>query len=396
MLKNFWYVAELSSAITYKPKKITLLDRDFVLYRNSKNQVVALSNLCPHRGSSLADGWVEGDCIRCPYHGWKYQSDGICVDIPTNPPGTNIPKHVYVDAYPVEEKYGWVWLFLGDIPTVERPPFPPFPEFGASGWRTVYGEFKWNAPYTLVMENNLDISHPAFVHADSFGRQFDPQNLNDRIDLHDWSGCVSLQIPAQPQRGIWQYVLGHKNRPNILAQICFYMPNVTRLDVDYGIFKFINFNVHVPIDKQTTVTKWIQLRNFLTHPLFDSDARRRNLRIFRQDRRIVEAQYPNLLSSPLKVRADKLPMAYRWRYQKCLEKGWGIEQDWLRSHDSSVQKVVIPSPIRQQLLEITSPSWGQKKNISQRRLSHEFCSKNTLRSNSRKDSAAFESTRNPE
>ncbi len=70
ILKNFWYVAELSSAITSKPKRITMLGQEFVLYRNTSGRVVALNNLCAHRGGALVDGRVEGDCIRCPYHGW--------------------------------------------------------------------------------------------------------------------------------------------------------------------------------------------------------------------------------------------------------------------------------------------------------------------------------------
>ena len=124
ILKNFWYVAELSSAITNKPKGITMLGQDFVLYRDTKGQVVALHDLCVHCGAALSKGWVEDDCICCPYHGWKYQSDGTCIEIPANPPDTLIPQQAHIDAYPAQEKYGWVWLFLGDLPEGERPPLP--------------------------------------------------------------------------------------------------------------------------------------------------------------------------------------------------------------------------------------------------------------------------------
>ena len=164
ILKNFWYVADLSSAITNKPKRITMLEQDFVLYRDTKGKVVALHDLCIHCGAALSKGWVEGDYICCPYHGWKYQSDGTCIEIPTNPPDTPIPQRAQINSYPTQEQYGWVWLFLGDLPEAERPPLPPLPEFGDDRWRVIYGEFPWNAPYNLVLEHGIDFSHQPFIH----------------------------------------------------------------------------------------------------------------------------------------------------------------------------------------------------------------------------------------
>ncbi|MGK7875158.1 MAG: Rieske 2Fe-2S domain-containing protein [Xenococcaceae cyanobacterium] len=359
-LKNFWYVSEHSSAITNKPKRITMLGQEFVLYRDTKGQVAALSNLCPHRGGALSDGWVEDDCICCPYHGWKYQSDGACIEIPSNQPGATIPKQARVDAYPVQEKYGWIWLFLGDLPSSERPPFPPLLEFGDSAWRAIYGEFKWNAPYTRVVENSIDISHPPFVHGNSFGSRFDPRNEIYDLHLEDWSGSASLKIKPPSQRGIWKYILRHKDRPDIQTKVTFYMPNVTRLDVDFGTFKFIIFSAHLPIDGNTTVTKWIQLRNFLTHPWFDGDARRRNLKTFLQDQRIVEALRPELLPSELPVCSDALQIAYRKLHQKCLDMGWGIDSHRIQSDSSGVQGVIIPSPVRRQVPELTK-AWERKE-----------------------------------
>lgn len=88
MLKNFWYACEFSTAVTNQPKQIRMLNQRFVLYRNSQGQVVALKDQCSHRGAALSLGWVEDGCIRCPYHGWKFQADGRCIDIPANAPET--------------------------------------------------------------------------------------------------------------------------------------------------------------------------------------------------------------------------------------------------------------------------------------------------------------------
>src|SRR5690349_14384151 len=119
MLKNFWYAVEFSDRVTSKPLKLTCLGQRFVLYRTSKGEAVCLSDLCAHRGAALSDGWVKDDCIVCPYHGWEYEQGGACTKIPANLQGRSIPKKARVDAYPVVEKYGFVWAFLGDLPEEE-------------------------------------------------------------------------------------------------------------------------------------------------------------------------------------------------------------------------------------------------------------------------------------
>lgn len=363
MLKNFWYAVELSSDITSKPKGITVLGQQFALYRNSEGRVVALSDLCVHRGGALSDGWVEGDCIRCPYHGWKYQADGACIEIPANQPGALIPKKARVDVYPVQEKYGWVWLFLGDLFAEERPPLPPLPEFGDPVWRSIYGEFKWNAHYTRVVENGIDIAHTPFVHATSFGNKDEPQIEEYKVRLSDWGGSASVNLKPPSARGLWKYIR-HKDQPAVKVAVAFYMPNVTRLDVDLGDSRLIIFAAHVPINDNTTITKWIQLRNFFTHPWADGDAQRRTLKIFKEDRRLVEAQRPELLpydlAAELHVHSDALQIAYRRLRNKCLDRGWGIDTAIIKSAYSSHQAVVIPSPARHQTPELAK-AWVRER-----------------------------------
>lgn len=340
-----------------------MLGQKFALYRDSEGRVVALSDLCVHRGGALSDGWVEGDCIRCPYHGWKYQADGACIEIPANQPGVPIPKKARVDAYPIQERYGWVWLFLGDLPPEERPPLPPLLEFGDPAWRSVYGEFKWNAHYTRVVENGMDIAHTPFVHATSFGNKDEPQIEEYKVRLSEWGGSASVNLKPPSPKGLWKYIR-RQDRPDVKATASFYMPNVTRLDVDFGDFRLIIFAAHIPIDNNTTITKWIQLRNFFTHPWADGDARRRTLKIFQEDQRLVEAQRPELLpydlAAELHVPSDALQIAYRKLRNKCLDIGWGIDTHIIKSAYSSHQAVVIPSPARRQIPELTK-AWVRKE-----------------------------------
>ena len=76
--------------------------------------------------------------------------------------------------YPTAERYGWVWVFVGDLAEEERPPLPPLPEYGDPDWRALHGEFLWNAHYTRVVENGMDFAHAPFVHARSFGNPDKP------------------------------------------------------------------------------------------------------------------------------------------------------------------------------------------------------------------------------
>ena len=136
MFMNFWYVAELRENITDTPVKVRMLGFDYVLFRDSAGQAHCLSNLCIHRGASLAHGKVKGDNIECPYHGWQFKgADGVCAKIPSLGPDAKIPARAKVDSYPVQEKYGLIFAFLGDLPEAERPPIMELPEYGKDGWR---------------------------------------------------------------------------------------------------------------------------------------------------------------------------------------------------------------------------------------------------------------------
>ncbi|MFM8531414.1 MAG: Rieske 2Fe-2S domain-containing protein [Ilumatobacteraceae bacterium] len=157
MIKNQWYAVEFGHEVGDKPKQVRLFGQDLVLYRNSKGDIVCHSDICIHRGASLAGGKVVGDCVECPYHGWQFDSDGACVRIPANRAGVPIPKKARVDNYPCVERYGFVFVFLGDLAESERPPSPELPvmenarEARAAGNRVVQGEFHWKANYERVI-----------------------------------------------------------------------------------------------------------------------------------------------------------------------------------------------------------------------------------------------------
>ncbi|HNN93202.1 MAG TPA: aromatic ring-hydroxylating dioxygenase subunit alpha [Pseudomonadota bacterium] len=363
MLKNFWYAIELSTAIGPNPSKVRVLGQDLALYRARSGRVVALSNVCIHRGGSLADGSVDTlaasgpagasddrDCLRCPYHGWAFRPDGSCAEIPASPPDLPVPKRARVDSYPTVERYGFVWVFLGDLPENERPPIPALPEFDDSSFRPLWGEFMWNAHYSRVVENGLDISHTPFVHQASFGNREQPQIPEYEVQHGDWSAAGSVVLTAPRPRGLWG-LIQKKRRNEVRASVAVYMPHITRLDLQLGNgWRTIVYDANVPVDDGTTRTLWLQLRNFFRAGWADGDATRRMLQIFEEDAPIVEAQQPPRLpyelGAELHVKSDALAVAYRKLRKRAFDAGWGIDTDTIARECSGRREVVIPSPSR--------------------------------------------------
>jgi phenylpropionate dioxygenase-like ring-hydroxylating dioxygenase large terminal subunit len=352
MLKNFWYAVEESAAITGAPKKITVLGQDLVLFRRSSDKkLVALSNLCVHRMGSLAGGTVDGDCVRCPYHGWTFGHDGACTAIPANPKDAPIPKKARVDSYPVEERYGWVWVFLGDLPESERPPIPPFPEFGQPGWRAIYGQFLWKAHYTRVVENGVDIAHAPFVHRNSFGNRENPVVPEHEVKSDEHTISTSVVLESPPPRGLWKFI--RKGRAQVEVSVAIHMSSITRLDLRFGKngWRTIVLDSNIPIDENTTLTRYIQLRNFFTGSWADGDAHRRMMQIFLEDQPTVEGQIPRVvpyeIGAELSVKSDGMAVAHRRLRKKYIDMGWCIDQRRVReAYEQDNRAVVIPSPLR--------------------------------------------------
>ena len=137
MYINLWYVAAFSSELNSAPVKVRMLNRDFVLFRDADGKAHCLSNVCPHRGVSLAQGkCLEDGTLQCPQHGWQFAGDGLCRSIPSQDDGFEMPPGARVDSYPTEERHGLIWTFLGDSPDT-APPIPDMPEIETPGWRTL-------------------------------------------------------------------------------------------------------------------------------------------------------------------------------------------------------------------------------------------------------------------
>ncbi|HSN70507.1 MAG TPA: aromatic ring-hydroxylating dioxygenase subunit alpha, partial [Steroidobacteraceae bacterium] len=314
MLVNLWYVVQESRNVRSQPLPVRLLGQDLVLFRNASGQVVCLSAVCVHRGASLARGRTVDDTIECPFHGWRYDAAGRCVRVPAHPDAA-IPPRARVDAYPTIERYGWVWVFVGDLPEQERPPLPVLEAYGTEPWRFVHGDFLFRANWERTVENGLDASHAPFVHGTAFGDRDRPEVMDFSIERHEWgaSGEITM-FPPKPS-GLWGWRT--PDRPPVKTSPHFHMCGVLvglKLEITAKMTIWI-YTAHSPIDESTTRAWWVMGRNFLRSPLLDRNTIRRNRRIFEQDAAVIEhvrpVHVPGNAREEVTVKSDALQIEFR-------------------------------------------------------------------------------------
>jgi len=166
-LKNCWYVAAWDyELIDRKLLARTILEQPLVIYKGDSGKPVALDNRCAHRGAKLSNGRLEGDCVRCMYHGLKFDPSGKCVQIPGQ---DNIPPKLGVRSYPVVERDHLVWIWPGDPALADPAKILDFPYLRDPNWRGKPDYMHYDANYLLIVDNLSDFAHLAFVHTKTLG-----------------------------------------------------------------------------------------------------------------------------------------------------------------------------------------------------------------------------------
>jgi 5,5'-dehydrodivanillate O-demethylase len=154
---------------------LRIMSQDFTLYRGDSGAVALIDARCPHRGAQMSLGRIEGDAIRCFYHGWTFGSGGECIAQPAE--GSSFAQKVSIASYPVREYLGLIFAFLG---AGEPPEFPRYPEFERFDGFVEIDSYSRSCNYFQNLENALDMSHVAFVHADN-SASF--AGIGDGVDL---------------------------------------------------------------------------------------------------------------------------------------------------------------------------------------------------------------------
>lgn len=169
-LRNCWYVIawdhEIPAADAPQLFTRTVLGEPVLVYRTQAGALVALEDRCCHRHAPLSAGRREGDCVRCGYHGLKFDARGQCVEAP----GIEIvPAKARVRRYPVAVKNRWVFVWMGDPAGADEALLPDNFSCDSSEWRHQPGYLHYDTPYLLICDNLLDFSHLSYVHEKSLG-----------------------------------------------------------------------------------------------------------------------------------------------------------------------------------------------------------------------------------
>lgn len=318
---NNWYAATDAAALDDGPVRVRMLGLDFVLFRDARGTIACLSDVCCHRGSSLSRGTLNGDGVRCPYHGWTYDRRGRCRQIPSLKNGARIPKRARVPSYPTVEKYGLVWAFLGDLSGKERPDLPNiFPEFDEHGsWHISLVKKDWPVNWERMCENFLDTSHIFAVH--QFASFLSPDIETNVLDDGKWSGKVEhLFKSAQnsdPDNGAYvtmEYSLvgavtrNRQQMPGIGDQIIWYASTPT----DIGTTRVHAYFAH---DTSTSHEQHNSLVEQIVEQVIGEDERALNI--------LQPIVPPESNSEELLVAADSVEATFRKKSRQAARE-WGV------------------------------------------------------------------------
>ena len=169
MIRNQWYVLLESDEVKSKPVGVTRMGEKLVFWRDQAGAVHCAVDKCPHRGIQLSLGVVLGDQLQCPFHGFEYDSSGSCTLIPANGRDGIIPATLRLHSYPTYEAHDYIWVWWGENPPAGLEPPLFFDNLDAS-FCYASAQDPWDAHYSRVIENQLDVVHLPFIHRNTIGR----------------------------------------------------------------------------------------------------------------------------------------------------------------------------------------------------------------------------------
>jgi phenylpropionate dioxygenase-like ring-hydroxylating dioxygenase large terminal subunit len=327
-LRNAWYVAAWDRELSGSPLGRILLNEPVVLYRRQDGTPVALEDRCCHRQLPLSMGKVEGNDLRCGYHGLRFDASGRCVEIPGQ---ASIPPQAKVRAYPVLEKYHWVWIWMGDPARADEKLIPDW-------WWATHPDWAFTRPdrvhlkcnYQLVSDNVLDVTHLAYVHASSIGAssitEF-PASVEREERLVRLTRWIRDRPPPPLYRKAGNFE-GNVDRWQIVEHVppCFTV-NFGGVQNAQGRIDLMALSAPTPETEGTTHYFFGFVRNFgLQDPETESICAGDMVKVFNEDFPILEAQQRNTNREipRIDIAVDAAPLAARRMLQAMVKKETGL------------------------------------------------------------------------
>ena len=307
-IRNVWYVAGWGTGLAPGERVgRTYLNTPVVLWRDMEGTAHALEDRCIHRAMPLSAGVVDGNAIRCPYHGLEFAGNGHCTRIPAQ---ASIPATAKVRSYPLIEKQGILWIWMGDAERAGPALVPDYPihEDPAYAWRSAHFPVKGN--WQLLVDNLMDLSHLPYIHARTIGGNpelhFSTKTQSEKLP----NGVrVTRHMPNSEPPPTYVDAAGFKDRVDRWQEIEF-EPVLIRIhtgacDVDTGAyegkrdhgFSMRGFHGITPETETTTHYFWSMSTNILRDGIPD-EVFEQTARTFREDQDVLEMQQERMLQFP--------------------------------------------------------------------------------------------------
>ena len=196
LFRRYWQPVALSSELPEAdgaPIRVRLLGEDLIAFRDTNGDIGLVDAFCPHRRAPMFFGRNEECGLRCVYHGWKFDKDGTCVDMPSEPPDSLFKTKVTIAAYPTFEAGDVIWAYLGA--PADMPPKPDFEWMRAPATHRIVSKTYEAANYLQGLEGGLDTSHSSFAHN---------ERLGDRNWIRNRDGAPRLDV-ERTDYGIFVY-----------------------------------------------------------------------------------------------------------------------------------------------------------------------------------------------
>lgn len=241
VFRRFWYPVIPLAHLADGPKRIELLGQALALFLDGEGRPAALEDRCSHRSARLSLGKVCNGVLACPYHGWQYDRSGDCVCVPQLPDAELVSDEMRaVRSFRCERRYGYAWVAL------EEPLYgiPRIPEVEEGSFRLVHEFYEvWQVGALRVMENELDMAHPSFVHLNTFGAAEHLLARDAEVERFDGG----LHYRSRLGVATAHHATDHGNDRMINAT--WFAPFVCRIRIDYTDGPpHVIVNMHAPID----------------------------------------------------------------------------------------------------------------------------------------------------
>lgn len=337
-LSNVWYMALPSAAVPVGGMKGQKIANTPILFmRDGQGKIAAIRDICPHRGIPFSYGRMVGDTVECPYHGWKFNCAGVCTEIPSLLPDQDLDcTKIKVKTYPVQERNGAIWVFIGDkdFDTAKAPALPVLSALAedAQPDLTFTEIFPCHIDHAVI--GLMDPAHGPYVHKSWFWRS--EKSMLEKAKRFAPVSHGFQMVRHQPSKNSKAYkIFGGPTT----TEITFRLPGVRLEHIQIGDKSFYSLTALAPLDEKNTQIIQMGFWNipwlFLLKPALSQFGK-----IFlRQDLEAVRKQQEGLAYDPNLMLLQDADTQAKWYF--ALKKEWTAHLAEQREFVNPVEETVL-------------------------------------------------------